>query len=140
MGLEERQLQGWFSNRRLQEKARAMGVPAGQLRARAMRAAYTKQKVPARTPDALDPHQHMLTTSQPMLTCECRLRPHRRWRGRPRRLRLMSVLTCELTANGTAEPSPCSTQERRLYVGKFTITSLPSPFPSVSRARADFSS
>ena len=75
MGLEERQLQGWFSNRRLQEKARAMGVPAGQLRARAMRAAYTKQKVPARTPDALDPHQHMLTTSQPMLTCECRLRP-----------------------------------------------------------------
>lgn len=60
MGLEERQLQGWFSNRRLQEKARAMGVPAGQLRARAMRAAYTKQKVPARTPDALDPHQHTL--------------------------------------------------------------------------------
>ena len=77
MRLEERQLTGWFSNRRLQEKARAMGVPAGQLRARAMRAAYTKQKVPARTRDApdADPHQHMLTTSQPMLTCECRLRP-----------------------------------------------------------------
>ena len=104
MGLEERQLTGWFSNRRLQEKARAMGVPAGQLRARAMRAAYmyTKQKVPARTPDALDPHQHVLTTSHPMLTCECRLRPHRRWRGRRRRLRLMSVLTRELTCAGSS--------------------------------------
>jgi hypothetical protein len=117
MGLEARQLQGWFSNRRLQEKARAMGVPAGQLRARAMRAAYmyTKQKVPARTPDALDPHQHMLTTPQPMLTCEYRLRPHRRWRSRPRLLRLMGVLRCEFTAHGTAEPCPCSTRERRQF-------------------------
>ena len=99
MGLEERQLTGWFSNRRLQEKARAMGVPAGQLRARAMRAAYTKQKVPARTPDALDPHQHMLTISlySPSSRASAACAPHRRWRGRPRRLRLMSVLTCELT-------------------------------------------
>ena len=118
MGLEERQLTGWFSNRRLQEKARAMGVPAGQLRARAMRAAYTKQKVPARTPAALDPHQHMLTISlySPSSRASAACAPHRRWRGRPRRLRLMSVLTCELTANGTAEPSPCSTPERLLYV------------------------
>ena len=74
MGLEERQLTGWFSNRRLQEKARAMGVPAGQLRARAMRAAYTKQKVPARTPDALDPHQHMLTISTYFSTAHAHVR------------------------------------------------------------------
>ena len=95
MGLEARQLQGWFSNRRLKEKAKEMGVPSWQLRAREMRAAYTEQKVPARTPDELRPHQHMLKT---LSTCS-RASAIFAHRSRPRPCRLIrGSKTCDAVA------------------------------------------
>lgn len=86
MGLEERQLQGWFSNRRLKDKAKEMGVPSWQMRAREMRAAYTKQKVPARAPDEPCPHQPFLRV---LSTCaHVRVPFFRPRRSRPRPWRL----------------------------------------------------
>ena len=108
MGLEERQLQGWFSNRRLKDKAKEMGVPSWQMRAREMRAAYTKQKVPARTPDELCPQQHMLRT---LSTCSraSAMLAHRSRLPRPWRL-IRGSRTCDACchASSHAEFAPAA--------------------------------
>ena len=125
MGLEERQLQGWFSNRRLKDKAKEMGVPSWQMRAREMRTAYTQQKVPARTPDELCTQQHMRRTRS---TCSraSAMFAHRSRLPRPWRL-IRGSRTCDAYchASSHAEFAPAAgTGERCPFVPRCRQCSL----------------